>query len=131
MSLSRSHKICTNYHHAYVPFVLKQSETISIPSFYLSFITFQKYFCFAPFRESFSLLVQEVYDYLADGLSKLAVSHGQRLLDTKHNPISLGTNYSPSLILNFFSPSQNQSPLPSLYACLFPHPSSSPLNSPL
>ncbi|CAB3977134.1 O-phosphoseryl-tRNA(Sec) selenium transferase [Paramuricea clavata] len=32
---------------------------------------------------------KEVYSYLAEGLSKLADAHGQKLLNTKHNPISL------------------------------------------
>ena len=45
---------------------------------------------------------QEVYDHLAEGLSKLAASHGQQLLNTKHNPISLGSidNSCPSSCLH-------------------------------
>ncbi|RMX55716.1 hypothetical protein pdam_00016046 [Pocillopora damicornis] len=33
---------------------------------------------------------KEVYNYLSEGLSKVAESHGERLLVTKGNPISLG-----------------------------------------
>ncbi|CAH3020768.1 unnamed protein product [Porites evermanni] len=32
---------------------------------------------------------KEVYSYLSDGLSKVALTHGERLLSTKGNPISL------------------------------------------
>ncbi|XP_028413229.1 O-phosphoseryl-tRNA(Sec) selenium transferase-like isoform X2 [Dendronephthya gigantea] len=32
---------------------------------------------------------KDVYNYLAEGLKKLAEKHGQKLLNTKHNPISL------------------------------------------
>ena len=36
------------------------------------------------------MLFQEVYSYLSEGFSKVAESHGERLLVTKGNPISLG-----------------------------------------
>lgn len=39
-----------------------------------------------------SLVTQrkEMYNYLRDELSKIATKHGERLLDTKNNPISMG-----------------------------------------
>ncbi|XP_048237415.1 O-phosphoseryl-tRNA(Sec) selenium transferase-like [Haliotis rufescens] len=37
-----------------------------------------------------------MYTYLADCLRQCAEKHGERLLDTKHNPISLGMGLSPS-----------------------------------
>lgn len=33
-----------------------------------------------------------MYNYLKDELSKVASKHGERLLDTKNNPISMGKN---------------------------------------
>lgn len=33
---------------------------------------------------------QEMFSYLSSGLKKLADTHNERLLDTPHNPISLG-----------------------------------------
>lgn len=38
--------------------------------------------------------LQEVYSYLSEGLSKVAAAHGERLLSTKGNPISLGKEHS-------------------------------------
>ena len=40
------------------------------------------------------VLLQEVYSYLSEGLSKVASAHGERLLSTKGNPISLGKEHS-------------------------------------
>lgn len=36
------------------------------------------------------LLPQEIYSFLAEELKSLAATHGERLLHTPHNPISLG-----------------------------------------
>lgn len=36
------------------------------------------------------LLPQEIYSFLAEELKSLAGTHGERLLHTPHNPISLG-----------------------------------------
>lgn len=33
---------------------------------------------------------QEIYSFLAEELKSLAAAHGERLLHTPHNPISLG-----------------------------------------
>lgn len=33
---------------------------------------------------------KEIYKYLKEELAKVATKHGERLLDTKNNPISIG-----------------------------------------
>lgn len=38
---------------------------------------------------------KEMYNYLRDELSKVASKHGERLLDTKNNPISMGKVVEP------------------------------------
>ena len=38
-------------------------------------------------------MFQELYSYLQDGLGRVAAAHGERLLNVKHNPISLGKDF--------------------------------------
>ena len=35
---------------------------------------------------------KEMYKYLKEELSKVAAKHGEKILDTKNNPISIGKN---------------------------------------
>jgi O-phospho-L-seryl-tRNASec:L-selenocysteinyl-tRNA synthase len=43
---------------------------------------------------------KEMYTYLKEELTKVALKHGERLLETKNNPISLGIKF---LITHFLS----------------------------
>jgi hypothetical protein len=43
---------------------------------------------------------KEMYTYLKEELTKVALKHGERLLETKNNPISLGNEYFNGKILN-------------------------------
>lgn len=42
-----------------------------------------------------------MYNYLRDELSKVASKHGERLLDTKNNPISMGEAFRSDLFRAF------------------------------
>lgn len=50
----------------------------------------------------FLYVLQEIYSFLAQELKSLASAHGERLLHTPHNPISLGkTSRSTILSMHF------------------------------
>lgn len=56
--------------------------------------------------------VQEVYSFLAEELKSLAATHGERLLHTPHNPISLGKPQTGLLFDSFWSRMDNSPPSP-------------------
>lgn len=45
---------------------------------------------------------KEMYKYLKEELGKVATKHGERLLDTKNNPISIG-KLSMFMYMDFFN----------------------------
>jgi hypothetical protein len=44
---------------------------------------------------------KEMYTYLKEELTKVALKHGERLLETKNNPISLGIKFFNNTFLKY------------------------------